>query len=70
MVRYFCDICEKEIQGLVDDPYILPKCCRRAEYNAWGEFTDYYYFKRVESYLCDDCAHKVSERIWRKESDD
>lgn len=70
MVRYFCDVCNGEIQGLVDDPYILPKCRREVEYNAWGELSEYYHFKRTECYLCDDCACAISKRIWRVENND
>lgn len=64
MIKYFCDLCKKEMRQEQHYIYILPQRVPYEAISAWGE--PVYTYEQVEDReveVCDVCRRKISQAL-------
>ena len=61
MIKYFCDICEKEIEKSEKYTYTLPLYCADQLMTSFGEtICTIDRIKDLEIEICSNCRYKIS----------
>ncbi len=64
MIKYFCDLCKKEMRKDEHYAYILPQQVPYEAISAWGE--SIYTYEQLEDReveVCDVCRRKISQAL-------